>query len=268
MAPDLVARMQAGDLAAMQQLAREVPGFAGTMTTEQGAAAIGYVSVPEPTPSPMVAVAQLHAADVADLRCPAGTDLLQVLWCPNQHRDEDYAGPPVQLRWRSASGVTDVLPDPPPPTAAVEEDYLPRPCVLHPEQVVEYPWWQELPAELGQRIRQWDDGRQLGEETYFSVSQAPGWKAGGYASWELADLRPMDCPTCRRRMDLLLTISSSESGGASWLPVEESHLQPSMADPVWRAVTEPTGITVGRQGSLRIFACFECPATPYQLDLQ
>ncbi|MFI7577775.1 hypothetical protein [Micromonospora sp. NPDC049497] len=267
-APDLVARMQAGDRAAMQQLARDVPGFAGTMTTDQGSVAIGSVTVSEPTPSPMVAVAQLHAADVADLRCPDDADLLQVLWCPNQHRDGDYAGPAVQLRWRTASGVTTMLPTPPPPTVAREEDYLPRPCALHPEQVVEYPWWQELPAELGQRIRQWDDSRQFGEETYFSVSQAPGWKVGGYANWEVSDVRPMDCPNCRQRIDLLLTISSSESDGGSWMPVEESHLQPSWTDPQWRAVNEPTGITVGRRGDLRIFACFKCPATPYRLNLQ
>jgi hypothetical protein len=55
-------------------------------------------------PLPMLAVAQLYARDIPDFKGPAGTDLLQVLWCPLDH-DELYC-PAVALKWRRASEVT------------------------------------------------------------------------------------------------------------------------------------------------------------------
>ena len=100
------------------------------------------------------------------------------------------------------------------------------------------------------------------------MSQARGWKAGGYPNWEITDLIPMDCPGCQRRMDLLLTIDSSESDGGIWRTVEESTLRPQWADPAWEAVNEPTGVVVGRHGKLRVFACHACPGTPIRLNIQ
>ncbi|WP_326560096.1 hypothetical protein [Micromonospora sp. NBC_01796] len=252
----------------MTALLRErIPGFTGIRTTEAGTVLLGSEAVTEPIPSPLVPVAQLRAADIPDLHCPVGTDLLQVLWCPNRHHDS--AGPPVQLRWRVSSTVVDPLPAPPPPTVVRAEQYLLRSCVLHPEQVTEYPWWQELPAELGRRVRDFDDNCQLGEHDYSSVSRARGWKVGGYATWALTDLLPMDCPGCHRSMDLLLTVDSSESEGSSaWLPVEDSHLRPSRTDPEWMAAYQPTGVSVGREGRLQVFVCMTCPDTPTRQIIQ
>lgn len=181
-------------------------------------------SVVEGEPVALVPVAQLRAVDVPDLRCPTGTDLMQVLWCPNVHGGAGYAGPAVCLRWRASAGLVDVAE--PPPGVRGEDRLLPRACTLCPEQVIEYPWWQELPPELGRRVRQWDDGRVMGEETYFSTSQAPGWKVGGYANWEVTDLLDMSCGDCGRPMDLLLTIDSTESDGGAWRPEQERHLTP------------------------------------------
>ena len=267
--PEFAALLKSPSFEVMTALAQQVPGFSGIKTTEVGTVVMGAEVVFEPVPSPLVPVAQLHAADVPDLRCPDGADVLQVLWCPNEHSDDVPTGPPVLVRWRAASAVIDPLDAPPAPVVASEETYLPRPCVLHPEQVTEYPWWQELPDELERQVRDFDDTRRFGENSYFSVSQAPGWKVGGYASWELTDLVRIDCPHCQQSMELLLTVDSAESGaGGSWLPVEDSNLQPSRIDPEWTAAHEPTSVSVGRHGRLRIFVCLSCPGTPIRQNLQ
>ncbi|MFI6761990.1 hypothetical protein ACIBF5_22900 [Micromonospora sp. NPDC050417] len=251
----------------------EVPGgtdswFRRDQDHGAGTVLMGSEAATEPIPRPLAPVAQLRAADVPDLHCPIDTDLLQVLWCPNRHHVDASTGPLVQLRWRASSTVVDALPAAPVP-AVREEQYLLRPCVLHPEQVTEYPWWQELPAELGLQVRDFDDNCRLGEDSYFSVSQAPGWKVGGYATWELTDLLPMNCPHCHKAMSLLLTVSSTESPGNSvWLPVENSHLQPSRTNPEWMAAYEPTGVSVGRHGRLQIFICMTCPDTPIRQNIQ
>ncbi|HEU5108495.1 MAG TPA: hypothetical protein VFT95_08060 [Micromonosporaceae bacterium] len=259
---------------ALRQLRQMEPDYVGFKRINEDGYVVHQRTVVPPEPVALVALVQLRAADIADLSCPAGTDLLQVLWCPNQHRDDDHTGHVVHLRWRATADLADLV-DPdlvdaaePPAPATWEESYLPRACDLHPEEVTEYPWWEELPPELGRRIRDWDDGRGPHEDTYFSTSQAPGWKVGGYAEWDVTDLQEMTCAGCGRTMDLLLTIDSTESGDGAWQPEQERHLTPSFADPRWQDVNEPTGISVGRHGQLRIFICRTCPGTPHRLNLQ
>ena len=266
---EVAAALQRPSAEVLAFLGKQVSGFGGIKTTEAGTVLMGSEAVTEPIPSPLVPVAQLYAADVPDLRCHGGTDVLQVLWCPNRHPGDASTGPPVQLRWRASSTVVDALSAAPAPVVVREEQYLLRSCVLHPEQVMEYPWWQELPAELGRQIRDFDDNCRPGEVGYFSVSQAPGWKVGGCATWEITDLVPMNCPHCHKSTNLLLTVDSTESRGSSaWLPVEESHLQPSRTDPEWMAAYEPTGVSVGRHGRLQIFMCMTCPGTPIRQNIQ
>lgn len=50
----------------------------------------------------IVPVVQLYARDVPGLVFPAGTDLLQILWCPLVHEDDQYAANP-RLHWRSTA---------------------------------------------------------------------------------------------------------------------------------------------------------------------
>ncbi|MBC2866821.1 hypothetical protein H1R13_18110, partial [Streptomyces mexicanus] len=64
-------------------------------------------------PIAMLPVAQLYARDVPLPVSPPGADLLQVLWCPFDHPTH----PRTALFWRAAAKVTDVLADPPEPTA-------------------------------------------------------------------------------------------------------------------------------------------------------
>ncbi|MEE1782085.1 DUF1963 domain-containing protein [Streptomyces sp. SP17BM10] len=206
---------------------------------------------PEHPGSPMVAVVQIHHADVPDtVGFPAGRDLLQVLWCPRRHARQ-WVVPLV--RWRSAEEVGEVREAPPAP-ADVPYGRVPRPCVVHPETVTEYPSW-DLPDEL------WDalDARfdQVAEETgwdyQYHLSTAPGTKLGGYPGWSQEPRWPV-CPRCSTPMDHLLTVDSTEEHDdrQAWTPVED------------RDVTgEGAGLSLGDLDGIRLFECRSCPGRPF-----
>lgn len=199
-------------------------------------------------PIPLVPVAQLYRRDVPDFTGPDDADVLQVLWCPLDHPEEGY-NPRVRLFWRRSTDVTQLL-DAAPEPPVVNDDYLPTPCVVHPEQVREYQYGGLLPEELDARITEWegdaeedDDGRSY----QFDLSLAPGWKVGGYANWSLTDPHPMNCAECGTAMTLLFTADSSEwhGTGGSWKPVEESP----------DASRGPTDVSIGRSYALYVFRC-------------
>jgi hypothetical protein len=244
----------------------ELPGFLGLHAEGGRVWAVVTAVRPEPVPNPVVAVAQLRAADIPDLRCPDDADLLQVLWCPCDH--PDVHGPLVSLHWRRADAVGEVAADPPVPNRVERGDeYLPRPCVLDPEQVVEYPWWEDLPAELQQRVQAWEADNDWAYQVLLST--APGWKVGGWASWGVTDLVRFGCPDCGGRMELLMVADSDEWNGFDnprWRPVEERDLRWGTRE--GRAAYEPTGVNVGRSGALRIFTCPDCPDVPPQVEIQ
>ncbi|MFI8964603.1 hypothetical protein ACIGO8_21100 [Streptomyces sp. NPDC053493] len=218
---------------------------------------------PEHDGEPLLALAQFHVRDVPDLApfAPPGTDLLQVLWCPRYaHRDarrSEY-GPLTELVWRRSAGVRGPLARPRRPSVA-EERYVPVPCVLHPEQVVEYPYGDYLPEELDLRIQAWEDELQarigdLAPWYQYDLSLAPGWKIGGWDSWHKTDLDRVHCPACGTGMRVLLRIDSYETQ-ASWGPYPEP-------------VQQPTGVRVGRSGEYRAFACPADPAHPHRMSMQ
>ncbi|TYB48326.1 hypothetical protein [Actinomadura chibensis] len=215
-------------------------------------------------PITMLPVAQLFCRDVPDLVAPPGMDLLQVLWCPFDHDDEDDLGSPSPLlRWRRASDVGEVLDPQPEPEVMEYDTYLPEPCVLHPEQVVEYPYIDLLPGDLGPRMREWE--QESGHAYHYELSIADGWKVGGYASWNLTDPYPMVC-ACGTDMELLLRIASSEwDGGASWRPVEDAAGPTHHSLP---AFGEPTEVTISRGYSLWIFICPASFDHPRKLTVQ
>jgi hypothetical protein len=257
-----------GYQAVIAELASRAPGFVG-INRRAGGTALYQVSRPQDAPSPLVPVAQLRAADVPDLRPPPGTDLLQVLWCPNDHDTGGGAtAPAATLRWRREADVPDVLARPPAPAAVGQRTYLPRPCVLHPEQVVEYPWWQQLPADLGHEVRVWDaehDGRY-----HRQLAVAPGWKVGGWPQWPTTDPLPLYCPGCGGAMRQLLQVDSGEWGDAErWCPREDRALA-ARTDAAYLAAAEPTGVIAGHTGLYRIFTCPTCPPGPdaLRVDLQ
>jgi hypothetical protein len=201
---------------------------------------------------------QLRAADIPDLPRPDGADLLQILWCPFNHV-EPHWGPALLLRWRRESDVAE--PFLAPPAGAVE--YVPESCRLHPEQVVDYPYHEELPADLQERLKAWDGrGEHYLPGRYLDIAIAPGWKVGGYAAWNVTDLLDTPCPRCANPTRLLFVAASSEYYGDTqqyWQPLD---------DPDPDRAHEPTGVVVGRYGALRIFACPTCPGTPFVTNIQ
>ncbi|MFE5808825.1 hypothetical protein [Streptomyces sp. NPDC056491] len=234
---------------------------------------------PGPEPLPLLALAQLRTQDVPDLPAgPDGCDLLQVFWCPFDAHGPTGYGMYVHLRWRRAAEVRSVAAEQPRPPAVGFDGYLPEPCVLHPEQVTEYPYIELLTGELGAAVEEWEDAQEEaayeaeeeareedeedgGEDrlpTYQSdLSVAPGWKAGGHAAWNLTGPGAMDCDACGSPMELLLTVATNEwhADSRSWIPLEDGP-------------RNPTGVVVGNHGRLNVFACPGDPAHPHGFSVQ
>ncbi|WP_175408812.1 hypothetical protein [Streptomyces sp. TRM64462] len=230
---------------------------------------------PPGDPLPLMAVAQLYRRDIPDLQPgPDGADLLQVFWCPFDVHGNGWQ-PSLHLRWRHAADVDGaaVLPDhdqPEPPVVGFAS-HVPAPCVLHPEQVVEYPYADFLPEDLRDRVDAWEGPvEELATKDVlyqYDLSIAPGWKAGGYASWHRTDPMPMDCTACGRPMEPLLAIDSTEwdAGSRSWMPLED---RPPNGHRAPHGSHAPTGVTVGRGGELYVFTCPADPGHPHGVAIQ
>nr|WP_031225212.1 hypothetical protein [Streptomyces roseochromogenus] len=221
-------------------------------------------------PVPLLPLAQFFARDVPGLAGPDGADVLQVLWCPFSAHG-DLATPGIHLRWRNSSKVGELLAEPPLPAVIGDDEYVPEPCVLHPEPVTEHEYIGLLDAGLQERIYGWEDGQAEADEFegheppryQTDLSTAPGWKVGGFATWETSGPYQVVC-TCGSPMCPLLTIASTEweDETISWVPVEDRHLAEEFE------ANTPTRVTVGRGGSLTIFTCPTDPRHPHQVTLQ
>ncbi|WP_431676380.1 hypothetical protein [Kitasatospora sp. KL5] len=121
-------------------------------------------------PNALLPVAQLYARDVPGLPCPDGADLLQVLWCPLEH-DPEWM-PAARPVWRSSSGAG-VLLTVQPESADVSNhgQYVPEPCVLHPEVVTEYPGPLELQPGLADRIGDWCEQEFTGTDPRYLYAE-------------------------------------------------------------------------------------------------
>ena len=213
---------------------------------------------------PLLGVLQVYARDVPELPFPDGTDLFQLLWCPNEHED----GPMPVTFWRSAADVSDLLTDPPDPvfdSSIVKSAYDPVPCLVHPERVTEYPHTEDLPEELRARVREWDETEaDDAPHLYWStLSTAPGSKLLGYPRWYQGPRWPI-CE-CGRRMRHLVTISSLELGqGHRWQPHDGGEDPPS----AFPRNYSPHGILIGDVGDMYLFTCDACPDRPLAVDSQ
>jgi hypothetical protein len=212
-----------------------------------------------------VPVLQLFAADVPELPFPAGTDLLQVLWCPFDHKP-CYA-PRPEVFWRDSKG--ELEPVAPARPADAPEDYIPNPCVLHPERVIDYPSW-DLPRDIWDALEPRFD--QLRKETgwcyQYHLSESDGIKVGGYPTWTQDPAWP-DCPTCGQRMEHLLTLNSAEFDGETWrtwLPVEDTPATGDVRDlpsEERRGIQCAPGLIIGDIGGVYLFECQRCPGRPF-----
>jgi hypothetical protein len=129
-------------------------------------------------------------------------DLMQVLWLPTPNMQ------PI-IAWRRLGLVGSKLIDMP-KTDNVLPNYVPVPCRLFPERVAEWP-----SIDIVQRIEpnKIKDVKQY-EET---LSTVQGTKVGGYCP----DLKADDSPTCshcKRGLDYMLTIDSTEWTHERWQP--------------------------------------------------
>ncbi|MFK8908053.1 hypothetical protein [Streptomyces sp. YS-3] len=223
-------------------------------------------------PIAMLPVAQLYLRDVPGLRPPgrSETNLLQVLWCPFDHP----AHPRTALFWRSAATVKDALDAPPEPPAIQFSTYLPEPCLLAPEQVLEFPHYLELGKELQEQLEDWSRWQAAGsaldtsyepapEELYMDMlSISPGWKVGGWTRWGLTDPTPRVCAECGTEAVPLLTIATVEwDGGKSWEPEEDR------ANPIPLPPGNPpanfTMIVIASGYDLQLHVCPASPDHPH-----
>jgi hypothetical protein len=227
-----------------------------------------YDSMPAEAAVPLVPVVQLFAADVPELPFPDGTDVLQVLWCPFDH--EPFSAPRPQVRWRRRGDVGARRPTMPSPDAESDPVLVPRPCVLDPERVLEYPS-HDLPAAAWTQTE--DAMERVAQETGWEYERdlavASGIKAGGYPGWTQSPQWP-SCG-CGAAMEHLLTIASwefSRGDERRWIPVED---RPAMAgwgwdtddDHPWRTLQNPTGLMLGDVGGIYLFVCLRCPTRPF-----
>jgi hypothetical protein len=216
--------------------------------------------MPSSGPMPLIPVAQLYARDVPGLPFPEGTDVLQVLWLPLP--DIEGCWPAVQLRWRAAAEVREVLAEPPEPAYVELDEHVPQPCVLQPERIREFPPLHLLVKELQQRVMAWSERTSL--EYQWELSVAAGWKAGGWpAEFSFRDPASpgeLCCGECGGPVEALLTISGGEcgAGSGSWGAVELQALVE--ADPnAYPGVYEPTQVQIGRGYVLQFYYCLADP---------
>lgn len=235
-------------------------------------------------PVAMLPVAQLYVRDVPLLRPPGNADLLQVLWCPFDHYLEsgDYM-PSTALFWRSAREIVDVLTAPPEPFEA-QSHYVPQPCLLAPEPIVEYPNPLELGQEARQRLQDPDGWRTVGEELdrwqtddvdpypeypedFYRdhLSTAPGWKVGGRPHWGLTDPGIRHCTACETEMVPLLNIDSREWNSIqhSWIPHEDQAPEPCADD-----ADDPTKVQIFDLNHLQFYICPHSSEHPHTAMVQ
>jgi hypothetical protein len=161
-----------------------------------------------------------------------------------------------------------LLEEPPMPWE-YDEECMPRPCVVHPTRVREFPG-RDLPDDVRKAI---GPGSEELEDTfgvsYWDVAVTTQTKVGGYPGWIQEPDWP-DCSTCGERMEHLLTVHSQEPfEGSPWLPEEDR----AGTGPVWRRPVDPERVhalgpgpamCLGDMGGVYLFECTGCPGRPYE----
>lgn len=179
----------------------------------------------------MVAVAQVYRRDAPGDWWPEGKDVFQLLWCPNVHWDPPAphaeVSPVAEIRWRDSADVKRILTSPPLPVRQEDPDYgyTAVPCTLTPVPLVDFPHSQILlDGELIKSVQEYAKATGDGSDV---ITRVAGIKFGGWPTWHLTDPYDILCLTCGAPCRLLFTVASDHT----------------------------TGITVGRWGDFRIFAC-------------
>ncbi|MEU0671486.1 hypothetical protein ABZ330_01070 [Streptomyces sp. NPDC006172] len=202
-------------------------------------------------PVPLLGVAQLYRRDVPGLPDTGEGDLLQVFWCGFERHGDSRHDLHVQLHWRQSKDVTTQLAEQPVPEVVGRPELVPSPCVLHPEEIVEHPYFMTLAPSLWDRIDAWEGPEEDEGPQYVSdLSTAPGWKVGGYIAWPLTGSGPLPCSVCGTEQVPLLTADQREwdPSTTSWIPYDDQD------DANVMDANTPTGVSPGR-GRLTIAMC-------------
>jgi hypothetical protein len=226
---------------------------------------------PDGTPITLVPAIQINAKDVPEFPFPPGKDLLQILWQPLDVDQPPYHCVP-RVFWRDSRAIKHPLTSMPPSPYA-NPGYVPKPCTLTFERVMEYPDVFELDPDLVERVNAWiepqtvvfedDPCDYLSKETLFQyeLSVCPSNKLGGHVNW-IQDPQWPTCDVCGRRMEHLLTLTDMDVDGGSWprwLPMEDRQL---WKDP-WKhaeIVNAPDWYLGG--GSMYYLVCRHCDDWP------
>lgn len=194
--------------------------------------------------TPMAAVLQLRADD-AGSKFPfrPATDLFQLFWSPRATK----AGPPHAVGvWRTRAAVNGPLTAQDQPASG----FVPVPCRVFPERVLEFPPTALMPAQMRAAVEAWKPPAEFNA----ALAAAPGTKAGG---WPYAAAAEPKCLTCVRLMDYLLTVDAAEwtaATAARWKPAEDRD-----EDGFRRAA----GFDFGRpDAAVQVFVCRRCEKWP------
>jgi hypothetical protein len=204
---------------------------------------------------PYVPVLQLLADDCpSQVKFKPGSDVLQLLWSP---RDDKQTGRPKPLLvWRKLQDVPAPFADLP-STAHAFPGYVPVPCRLFVEKVLELPDWSTAKVTpFRERLEAWKPPGGGDPVAAYSeqLSVAPGTKVGGFPRW-VGTANPPACDTCKRAMDFLLTLDANEWREPSWIPIEEAD------KPELRATaTNAAGLSLAE--NYHVFVCRRCPEWP------
>lgn len=232
---------------------------------------------------------QLLKKDAPLLSFWGNTDLFQLLWCPQQHK-EYYYMPKCEIYWRNISSVADIFSEFPKPQLRdidpldVTQEYIPQECIFYPETIIEYPSIDELPDYLIEKLEKWDVSKipnikkitstpvwknppyGAGGWLYITeLSIAPGIKVGGYPDW----VQYPEYPICNRghRMEYFLSISPSEidliNSESRWVPYEEKMLPHDEKYEIHYASK-----LFGNTGVMYFFICYECNEYPIKFVYQ
>ena len=220
---------------------------------------------------PLVPVVQLRAEDFPEMEFFPGTDLFQLLWCPVDHEEPIFVAKPFVF-WRDSQRIVNPLAEMPHPKYA-QDHFLPPPCRVLPERVVEFPSIQSLPEEISDKIWKWDVELPANSEIdaastlyEWELSACPGTKVGGDVFW----VQNRDVPVCEcgREMSFLLSLPDTEFDQGTcgrWCPVEYQDSWQRRDEEV-HAVCAPA--FHGLNGLQHIFICRSCEHWPIQSVFQ
>jgi hypothetical protein len=235
----------------------------------------------------LVPVLQLRQCDAPEVPFFRDNDVLQILWCPHEDPKRSQPHRPCCL-WRRSREIDRPLDKVPSVLDAGFRGrsdrlpYIPRPCRLYPERVVEYPTGDNLYHLVGEqqyreihRALEELDLRDAEDLADRFASENPIGSVGSLFSYELGQCRGSKvggrpASDSRERWEHLLTLSSWEFDAASyrrWLSLEDRRRVTASPHPFsletlirglgghegFTSLREPTGLTLGRTQRLHVY---------------